>query len=65
MKKIPILFKKKELCNGCTACHAICPVYAIEMKTDSEGFEYPEINKEKCILCNKCISVCPVKNFLH
>lgn len=61
MKKIPILFKKKELCNGCTACYAVCPAHAIDMKRDNEGFEYPEINEEKCIICRKCISICPVK----
>ncbi len=65
MKRTPIfnkqLFKKKELCNGCTACYAICPVCAINMKRDDEGFEYPKINEEKCIGCHKCISVCPVK----
>ena len=49
----------KYLCSGCTACKAICPVDAIEMIKDEEGFKYPKINKEKCIGCNACIDVCP------
>ena len=24
-KDIPVLFKRKEDCCGCTACYAICP----------------------------------------
>lgn len=62
MKEFPILFENKESCCGCTACYAICPVNAIEMKMDEEGFLYPMINKEKCICCYKCISVCMFKN---
>ena len=40
-KEIPILYKRKEECCGCTACHAICPKDAISMVEDEEGFEYP------------------------
>lgn len=61
MKEIPILFENKEDCCGCSACFAICPGQAIEMKTDDAGFEYPEINGEKCIGCGSCVGVCPVK----
>ena len=49
----------KYLCSGCTACKTICPVNAIEMVRDEEGFKYPVINKEKCIECNICKDVCP------
>lgn len=49
----------KYLCSGCTACKAICPVDAIDMIRDEEGFKYPKINKDKCIDCKKCINVCP------
>lgn len=61
MKEVPKLFDRKESCCGCTACYAICPVNAIAMKTDEEGFDYPEIDENTCILCKKCISVCPVR----
>ena len=62
MKEVPILFRNKEDCTGCTACYAICPKSAISMQTDEEGFDYPVINEEKCIKCNRCIKVCPIKS---
>lgn len=49
----------KSLCTGCTACDAICPVSAIKMEYDSEGFKYPVIDNEKCINCGMCKKVCP------
>lgn len=49
----------KEKCCGCTACYSVCPVNAIKMKTDMEGFVYPEVDKEKCISCGKCKKICP------
>lgn len=60
-QNIPILFKSKEECCGCSACYAICPKNAISMKPDDEGFLYPEIDSEICICCKRCISVCPIK----
>lgn len=49
----------KYSCSGCTACKFLCPVDAIEMIRDEEGFKYPQINQDKCINCNKCVNVCP------
>lgn len=49
----------KYLCSGCTACQTICPVNAIEMVMDEEGFKYPKIDSEKCIDCGACKKVCP------
>ena len=46
-------------CTGCGACYNKCPVNAIEMKLDSEGFFFPVIN-ETCIDCGQCYNVCPV-----
>lgn len=60
-KQIPILYKRKEECCGCSACFSICPRNAIFMKEDEEGFEYPHIIEDKCIRCYKCIGVCPLK----
>jgi formate hydrogenlyase subunit 6/NADH:ubiquinone oxidoreductase subunit I len=60
-KDIPVLFKRKEDCCGCTACYAICPKFAITMIEDEEGFIYPNIDEFKCIICNQCIKVCPLK----
>lgn len=60
-KSIPVLYERKKDCCGCTACYAICPKRAIEMKEDEEGFEYPHINKDFCIRCYMCLTVCPIK----
>ena len=47
-------------CNGCHACFSVCPVRAISMESDSEGFLRPVIDYTKCTGCGKCESVCPV-----
>lgn len=60
-KVIPILFERKAMCCGCTACFAVCPSKAIIMKEDAEGFEYPMIIEDKCIKCYQCVRVCPMK----
>ena len=52
----------KNKCNGCYACYNICPVDAITMTPDSEGFSYPLIDYNKCIKCEKCSMVCTAKN---
>lgn len=52
---------EKKYCTGCTACYAVCPVQAIQMKADKEGFLYPEIDEKKCIHCSKCEKVCPAQ----
>lgn len=60
-REIPILFDRKEDCCGCTACYAICPISAIQMIEDDEGFLYPIINDSVCIYCGQCLKVCPIK----
>ncbi|MCI9132643.1 MAG: 4Fe-4S binding protein [Lachnospiraceae bacterium] len=50
---------KKEECCGCTACKFACPVHAIDMRIDRQGFSYPEIDEEKCINCGTCKRICP------
>lgn len=49
-----------EGCSGCSACAAACPENAIVMAWDSEGFPYPEIDKQRCIKCGFCKKACPV-----
>lgn len=34
MREIPVLYKRKEECCGCTACYASCPQNAISMVVD-------------------------------
>ncbi len=54
---------EKEKCTGCTACKNICPVGAISMQQNKEGFFYPVVNKDLCIHCGKCQKVCPINGF--
>lgn len=56
-----LCFKKEECC-GCGACAGICPVHAIHMRQDREGFAYPYMDAPACIGCGKCKKVCPIKN---
>lgn len=60
-KNLPNLCDDKKACCGCTACYSVCPVGAISMEEDSEGFLYPKVDEEKCIKCHKCESVCAFK----
>lgn len=50
---------QKDLCTGCSACAATCPVGAINMLLNEEGFYEPQIDNNTCINCKKCIIVCP------
>lgn len=55
------LYTNKRDCCGCGACKDICPVNAIDMVIDEEGFAYPAIVQEKCTDCGQCKEVCPIK----
>lgn len=65
MDNISILDKKN--CTGCRMCEQICPVNAIEIKENIEGFIEPYIDKNKCTNCGLCGARCPqlneVKNY--
>lgn len=49
---------RKHECYGCYACKEICPVDAIVMEEDKEGFRYPVVDEDKCIDCVLCNKVC-------
>ena len=51
-----------DMCTGCGACVEACPVQAIELMEDEEGFPCPSIIREKCIDCGMCRRVCPVNH---
>lgn len=52
----------KSECSGCTACLNVCPVSAIKMQEDEEGFLYPKIDINVCINCGVCRKVCSWEN---
>ena len=56
------ILQDRSSCTGCHACYNICPVKAIKMRPDSEGFLYPEIESDECIKCGRCKKACPVLN---
>lgn len=58
-----IRIKDKENCCGCSACAQACPKNCIQMKSDTEGFLYPQANQESCIECGLCERVCPIINY--
>lgn len=47
-------------CCGCSACASKCPVGAISMKYDDEGFLYPRVDSHVCVMCSACLNVCPI-----
>ena len=47
-------------CTGCGACADICPIGAITMTEDNNGFVHPSIEKSKCISCGLCGKTCPL-----
>lgn len=51
-----------EYCTGCSTCFNKCPVQAIEMKKDPEGFLYPAVNTDICIDCGMCFQSCPINH---
>lgn len=57
------VLKGHSLCCGCGACHSICPVEAIKVEMDKEGFYSALVNEDKCISCGKCRKVCPYIDF--
>jgi Fe-S-cluster-containing hydrogenase component 2 len=62
-RKVP--YDQKEDCCGCTLCYALCPVHAIEMISDEEGFLYPIIHQDICIGCGECAKQCEFNKMVN
>lgn len=46
----------KDLCIGCGACVAVCPVTALSLDADGKS----QCDEATCIDCHTCIGTCPV-----
>ena len=57
-----LLGNKEIKCSGCAACANICPVNAISMVENKDGFYVPFINQDKCTKCGLCERTCPQCN---
>lgn len=57
-----IQFDFAQDCCGCGACSNVCPVQAIQMQPDANGFLFPQVDAQRCIQCGKCDRVCPHLN---
>lgn len=60
-RQLPELYFLREDCSGCSACYAACPIGAISMEEDEEGFLYPVVDAKLCVKCYKCVQSCPIK----
>lgn len=49
----------RSLCCGCTACEVSCPVGAITISLDEEGFWRAKVDEGTCVSCGRCRKVCP------
>ncbi len=58
--EITRIMEDMSQCTGCGACASVCPVGAIEMIPDEEGFLFPVVDQERCTSCGRCVRVCPV-----
>lgn len=56
------LFFKNQLCCGCGACVAMCPVSAVKVRLNNDGFYAASVDYDICISCGKCGKVCPYLN---
>lgn len=64
MKELPNLASIDD-CFGCMLCHDVCPVNAITMRLDVNGFWMPDIDTDKCIGCKSCERGCSkIQNLL-
>ncbi len=51
--------KDLDFCCGCGACESQCPVQAISIQENENGFWEKIVDEDKCVHCKKCLTVCP------
>lgn len=47
-----------QLCSGCGGCVEVCPVGAIRLKRDAQGFYRAMVDEKSCIGCGLCVKSC-------
>lgn len=50
-------------CCGCGACVSACPMNAIQMVADEDGFARPSLDVKMCVNCGRCRSICPFSQY--
>lgn len=49
-------------CTGCGACVSVCSKQALSLKSNREGFYFPELDAKLCVDCKLCEKVCHCLN---
>lgn len=62
MQKNILCRVKSQDCCGCGACANKCPVKAISLRENEEGFLAPAIDENLCTDCGLCARACPALN---
>ena len=62
LKASPETLNRNYFCPGCGACTNVCPVNALLMTPDTEGFYRPVTDVSKCTSCGQCADICPAIN---
>ncbi len=53
------ILEMTKACVGCGACVDVCPVEALKLAQNANGFSEASLANDACIDCGKCVKVCP------